>query len=139
MQTLRGLPVSKPTASAARVLPVPGSPVKRHTVPAKSPFLPKPHCPIRTALACSHSMRWYQSWHPVCNEYSANSAEDASGLATVNTARVLPLPDSHAKMYTVPAKSPFLPKPHCPIRTALACNHSKSTLEVVSITALRSQ
>lgn len=41
--TLRGLPVSKPTASAARVLPVPGSPVKRHTVPARSPFLPKPH------------------------------------------------------------------------------------------------
>ena len=50
-QTLRGLPVSKPTASAARVLPVPGSPVKRQTVPARSPFLPKPHCPINTALA----------------------------------------------------------------------------------------
>jgi len=48
---LRGLPVSKPTASAARVLPVPGSPVKRQTVPARSPFLPKPHCPINTALA----------------------------------------------------------------------------------------
>ncbi|KAA6419618.1 MAG: hypothetical protein FRX49_10343 [Trebouxia sp. A1-2] len=50
-RTLRGLPVSKPTASAARVLPVPGSPVKRQTVPARSPFLPKPHCPINTALA----------------------------------------------------------------------------------------
>mmetsp|Transcript_21545 Transcript_21545/g.46364 ORF Transcript_21545/g.46364 Transcript_21545/m.46364 type:complete len:239 (-) Transcript_21545:1668-2384(-) len=52
LTTMSGLPMSKPTASAASVLPVPGSPWKRAAMPCARPCcFSKPHWPKRTACA----------------------------------------------------------------------------------------
>mmetsp|Transcript_7791 Transcript_7791/g.18189 ORF Transcript_7791/g.18189 Transcript_7791/m.18189 type:complete len:463 (-) Transcript_7791:2286-3674(-) len=91
LTTISGLPMSKPTASAARVLPVPGSPWKSAAIPCARPCcFSNPHCPKSTACALEYET--------ICRSFSLT----LEGSSTSSSPRCGTMPRSNCDMASRP-------------------------------------